>query len=65
MFVAKLFKRVNKLGFNVPSATRLYIDGSSLYSLMQKNGRSGEEGVDLVIPGLVVHRVIHYTSAAP
>ena len=54
---------VIKLGFNVQPTTRSYGDGTSVSEVSSE--RPEKRGANLVIHGLVVQCVIHYTTAAP
>ena len=53
---------MSALGFNVPPTTQSYGDGPQ-FKVSSK--RPEKRGIDFVIPGLVVKRVIHYTTTTP
>ena len=54
--------QVSELRFNVPSTTRLYGGGTSVYSLIRKTGKRAES----IMPSLDWgSNVIHYTTATP
>ena len=53
---------MRELGVNLPPPKRSYGDETSVLGLIRKTG--GVE-IDLATLGLVVQRVVHYTTAAP
>ena len=53
---------MSELGFNVPRGQRGHPETGPRFTVSSE--RPEKRGIDLAIPGLVVWRVIHYTTAA-